>query len=894
MSAAGRLFWIAALLVTGPAWLVSSIAHGQRGTSGEDYLGPELRSRVEKLKLEVAESSDSPEVLLSRLRTLWEWSNAYALTGGPIPVDYPSGVAACQRRLRGFSGGAVALERANQFIRQYVREFQIKDEDPRALGTLSLSDTGPFQVEQYVTIEETYTVGRMQMRPGGGILVGQSTRWASRAVGALRTGVDQDRDLRIQADAPAAAGYVTVRCSNPDASFRLARPWGRWRGFNLLPAACFRLEGAALVEGDTITVTFGDTSGGGPGLRLQHWSNDRVLLPVLVDLEGSGHMLTPKWPSFGVVGAAETRRVTAIVSPAVVAVGEPFELAVRSEDRYKNPISGNAPAYEILLDNRVLATVPAAANAVSLVRDLKVDSPGVYRFIVRSKDGRLTTRSNPVWMKRRVRDRIYFGDTHGHSGMADGQGSADGYYRFARDVARLDFVTLSEHDLWMDDFEWLTLKRMTRQYLDRGRFTPMLGYEWTANSAIGGHHNVYFRDPEGRRRVGVQDVVNVDELYADLRKVHQPEDVLIIPHAHNPGDWTKHDADMQRLAEITSGHGSFEWYGNRFLENGFEVGFVGSSDDHTGHPGYHGMVHTQMGGLAAVIAEANTPEAVFDALRARRTYATTGERILLEVGLGGASMGQRALRSDRREITCRVMGTEPLDTIDVVKNGRVVYSRRCAQSGLRPQVWVQVLMQSSSEVFTYDRPRNTQYWRGSLEVRGARLTDFKAPWFANPTQYVVRRDEAADNRLTFFASTHGRGKGLLLQLEDVDEATEIVVDFEPVGRADRSPAGATGQHRFRLASLPGGLGVRELGDGRNVDRLEVQLLPAHGTLDDEFRYLDRDNPQPGDYYYVRVRQVDGGMAWSSPIWVGRRTSAVLPGGRLTWAGLPGRPRGAGR
>jgi len=28
------------------------------------------------------------------------------------------------------------------------------------------------------------------------------------------------------------------------------------------------------------------------------------------------------------------------------------------------------------------------------------------------------------------------------------------------------------------------------------------------------------------------------------------------------------------------------------------------------------------------------------------------------------------------------------------------------------------------------------------------------------------------------------------------------------------------------------------------------------------------NPQHGDYYYLRVTQLDGARAWSSSIWVG--------------------------
>ena len=48
------------------------------------------------------------------------------------------------------------------------------------------------------------------------------------------------------------------------------------------------------------------------------------------------------------------------------------------------------------------------------------------------------------------------------------------------------------------------------------------------------------------------------------------------------------------------------------------------------------MTHT---GLTAVFAGELTREAIFDALASRRTYATTGQRILLEFELAGSPMG---------------------------------------------------------------------------------------------------------------------------------------------------------------------------------------------------------------------------------------------------------------
>ena len=68
------------------------------------------------------------------------------------------------------------------------------------------------------------------------------------------------------------------------------------------------------------------------------------------------------------------------------------------------------------------------------------------------------------------------------------------------------------------------------------------------------------------------------------------------------------------------------------------------------------------------------------------------------------------------------------------------------------------------------------------------------------------------------------------------------------------------------------LRVRILGTApvRQVDVIRGQdfVYTLQNQTDDvEFRFVDQD-PQAGEqHYYVRVQQVDGQMAWSSPIWV---------------------------
>ena len=39
-------------------------------------------------------------------------------------------------------------------------------------------------------------------------------------------------------------------------------------------------------------------------------------------------------------------------------------------------------------------------------------------------------------------------------------------------------------------------------------------------------------------------------------------------------------------------------------------------------------------------------------------------------------------------------------------------------------------------------------------------------------------------------------------------------------------------------------------------------------MDGQLDYANMTDPQQGDYDYLRVTQLDGARAWSSPIWVG--------------------------
>jgi hypothetical protein len=825
-------------------------------------LDPELRNRVEKLKRYAALVSTSRENIEERIDTLWDWANAYALKGGVIPVDLPSWVALF--RVGSYFNYFYLVSGITDNL---IRELQVKDENPEAIGKVTLDASGPFPAGSWQTIRQTYRVGKMPMVKGGGVMIGQQ----------LFNWVDRGRPQRYS---PKGDNYITVASSNPSVRFGEATVtnYGMHGGFfRAAEMMVFKITEGTLREGDTLTVTYGDRSKGSRGYHIQSFSNDQLILPLYIDLEGKGNFFTPKWPSIKVVGS-EIKAVKGF-APSILKCNESFDLSVRSEDRLYNSASGPIPSYEVALNGRSFSTIPAGDQPITVLKNLKLEKPGVYRFSFRSKDGKITGDSNPILVQKDPASRVYWGETHGHSGFAEGQGSLDGYYRFGRDEARLDFLCLSEHDLWLDDSEWRMLQEAVRRFKEEGQFIPFLGYEWTVSRSGGGHHNVYFRTPD-RKRVPRQDAPTLPELYRGLHRDNDPEDVLIIPHAHQAGDWTQNDPDLEKLVEMYSMHGSFEWFGNMYLKQGYEIGFVAGSDDHRGHPGYTGTIRrgslSTFGGLAAVIAREKTTDSIFAALRRLSVYATSGQRIILDAKLNGTTTGTRQKHTKDRRMTCRVIGTAPIESIHVVKNSEVIFSRRYLTAPIEPHMFVRVAFESSSEAFTYDNPRGYRRWKGTLEVKGAQIVGVKTPGFENRYNEKAFIDQKNPTRIHFYTETRGRADVMVVELQGASPNTVFKIHLDAAreygasSRLVRSPRYLPSEDlKLKFGAMTNGRLVHEFDVDEHTDSLSLQAVNPEGSMEQEFQYVDLDSPAPGDYYYVRVTQLDGARAWSSPFWVGR-------------------------
>ena len=835
-----------------------SILLATGSASAADYLSPDLRAKVEQLKQEAVGSPTTAENGVARARIVWDWANAHAMNGGTLPVELPALISRMMGKRATGRGNRILLD-------QSIRELRIYDERPDAIGNVTTDQEGPFAPGSYVTIRQTYHFGEMPMRPGGGFLV---ARHFMSNQGLYQTSnPDQDN-------------YITIEASNPSAKLvpNTRSLQGMHGGFRRgAPGLFFELAAGELKEGDTVTITYGDRSGSSRGFKVQTYSNDAFPLPLYINLKGNRDLFTLPLQTYQ-VGGGPVHAVRGF-APSIVKPGEKFEISIRSEDYFYNRASGGIPEYHLSVNGEQFRKVSGGTNAISLLQDISLSEPGTYRITIKSPDGKVTGECNPIWVRKDPRLRVFWGDTHGHCGFAEGQGTPDAYFRFGRDDARLDFLTLSEHDLWMDDFEWQTLLGKVDEYNRDGEFVAIAGYEWTVGTGLGGHHNVFFRNTKDRRRVPNQTAPVLSQLYRRLANENDMDDVLIIPHAHQPGEYRMNDRHMETLVEIMSMHGYFEWFGKMYLKHGHEVGFVAASDDHLSHPGYSTPLPGGLaarGGLAAVWSREKTRDSIFTSMKRLSAYATTGPRIIMDLRMNGARMGIRTDFSVKRNLRGKIVGTAPLAEVCVVKNGEIQWSEdlltaKTASPDRKDRF--ELSFHSTTDPEIRDSPRGWRPWLGTVTVEGAKLNSVTSPALQNRLSESVERrgDKSADFRLV----TRGAWKNLVVELSDIKDDAMITIDLRAATERPSTPAtfrkpGRLSAQRiqFPLADLKSGTASNRKRIDQFFDTVTIRRMRKDSPLEYDLDFVDTHNPRRGEYYYVRVRQLDGGIAWSSPNWVG--------------------------
>jgi len=270
------------------------------------------------------------------------------------------------------------------------------------------------------------------------------------------------------------------------------------------------------------------------------------------------------------------------------------------------------------------------------------------------------------------------------------------------DAAAMDFGAVTDHNSGGDyEYGWWLVEKSCDMYQVPRVFTTLYGYERSVGFP-GGHRNVlhtrrgvpvvpFFTKPGFERQrppvAAEWDTVVDDDarlLYDSIRRTGG----IAIPHTtgSNMGtDWRHHDVELGPVVEIFQGDRiSYEhpgaprgprnaddkpiggWQDSGTLwsayRKGLRVGTIASSDHWSTHLSY-----------ALVYTDQPTREAIFDAIKRRRTYGAT-DNIILDYRMGEHFMGEEFTAAKVPPLQIRAIGTAAVARIEVIKNEKVVFS----------------------------------------------------------------------------------------------------------------------------------------------------------------------------------------------------------------------------
>ncbi|HET8524827.1 MAG TPA: DUF3604 domain-containing protein, partial [Thermomicrobiales bacterium] len=635
----------------------------------------------------------------------------------------------------------------------------------RKFGTVRLEPDTPVVVGSVGTWRLIYTAGEYGFDSNGTLKI------------AIRMNSDW---AEWQTTDPSAAEYVSAATSaNARLSIRYETrrhqmPWFR--------TIVVDVHDGYLEPGDTITVTIGDTSGGGPGSRAQTFSEDSFEFACFIDPVGTWVFMELPRPSIKIVNDVPVKIVATI--PSRLAVGEAGELHLRVIDRFGNPCK----------DYRGTVTVSGAGNQITEPYTFTIEDAGAHRFCnaltfsepgvhrVSVSDGTLEATSNPSEVTEQAPEyRLYWGDIHGQTGGTVGIGDIASFYSYARDYANIDVTGHCANDWIATNEMHAELQRETKKFNEPGRFVTFLSYEWSGATSAGGDNNVYFlNDDEPMHRTSHWAVEDKSDEETDrypmtelVREFRGRDDVMILPHVGGrKGNLDYYDEALMPAIEICSVHGRFPWFADEAFDRNMKVAFIASSDDHSGRVGATYPTTVMLGhrgGLVGIYAKEKTRESFWEAFKAKRLYGTTGERIAVWLEVDGHPMGSQICLKGQPHIRARVATTAPLDSVVLLRGKEVIYTHHLPNQQRLDPTKIRVEW-SGARIKT--RFRST-VWHGGLHLDGGTILNAEPFAFDSPWEGITH---AGAHDVSWRSHTNGDPDGVVLHL-DQDGAENATLTF---------------------------------------------------------------------------------------------------------------------
>ncbi|KAH7089860.1 hypothetical protein FB567DRAFT_521713 [Paraphoma chrysanthemicola] len=517
-----------------------------------------------------------------------------------------------------------------------------------------------------------------------------------------------------------------------------------------------------LNPGDKIVVRLGDRRWGARGTRVQTFVEDSFLMRWYIDPVGTSRF-APIKPDIAIPILPGLPVNVKAISPRVVQPGTEFTMHVHTEDEWGNATTN-------LRD--LIAHIQVTRDGSEAVWDKHVHLPAIGWTV--AKASTTLSEAGDYILKTNVKDstgsviavesqsitahatfpisRPLFADLHVHSDDTVGTNSTAYNFSYAQQIAALDVVGYTANDFNITQQRWDATLEIIRGINADGDFVVFPGTEWCGNSAAGGDHNVVFLDdpctsnPEfpfdqhGNvarsfewNEDGPAELLPgawpLDEVYATY--AHAPEKHLLIPHVGGRRcNLAWHHPQLERLLEIGSAWGLFEWLLRDAVKRGWKLGVCANSDEHRGRCG-GGVPGTAVfgtkGGLTGVLSPTLGWKDVASTLRARRTFATTGERLvgLVSTRHGKIIQGDETTASLNEELSFNYafFGNAGFFSIEAWDATGVIYTRDLQQesSTNAPSPMQTKLRVEWGGARLYDRYKEA-IWHGSILTPGSKIS----------------------------------------------------------------------------------------------------------------------------------------------------------------------------
>ena len=551
-----------------------------------------------------------------------------------------------------------------------------------------------------------------------------------------------------------------------------------------------------LNAGDHIVIRLGDRRRG-PGTRVQTFVEDQFRFRFYVDPLGTSRFVTVPGDVVIDIRAGAPSQVL-LNGPRFVWPSQPAPFRLSLQDRWGNAcrdIGGTVLVQAYDEDDRIVyrreLDLPESGWATCALDDLPT-AAGTLRIVaevpelhsVRAAQTFLTIDANlPV-------PRSLYADLHVHAHDTVGTNSPAYNAAYARDIGGIDVLGYTANDFQITDTNWKLGLDTVERFNEAGRFVVYPVQEWCGSSTAGGDHNVVFlgdgqpgfpynaNGEHNRTLVWNEDMKGntvelgrwpVEELWDAY--VDDAEHHLIMPHVGGRRyipDW--HHPQLERLVEIASTWGHFDWLYRDVIARGYQLGVAASGDEHRGRPG-GGAPGVQVfgvnGGLTGVLADKLERRPIGRALRARRTWATTGEHSAALVRCGDHWQGDGFTHHGPATLDYRLLGRAGWEYVAAFDHSGLIWERNLH----RELGYADRLMRVRwGGARIRDRYRWAS-WRGRIRISNGTINNFGSSGFEHIEEAAWR---TGTTDIEFHSDTYGDADSIEIDVSNLLNARIVV------------------------------------------------------------------------------------------------------------------------